>query len=57
MKIYKIGNCSEEFKTVKEAKRFALRYYGCGVEYVLHYGIKKDGDSNFNAGKKFNTGK
>lgn len=55
MKIY--GVSTQEFTKLSDAKKYARWFYGPNCEYILHYGIKRDGESSFNEGKKLNTGK
>ena len=50
MKVY--GVATQVFNSIKDAKKYANKYYSEGTQYVLHYGIKKDGDISFNSGKK-----
>lgn len=55
MRVY--GVSTEVFTTVKAAKEYARWFYGPKHDYILHYGIKRDGEVSFNEGKKINTGK
>lgn len=55
MKIY--GVSTQEFTKSSDAKKYARWFYGANCEYVLHYGVKRNGESSFNESKRFNTGK
>jgi hypothetical protein len=55
VKIYKAGNSDKIHYTMKDAKKYALKYFGLGKEYILHSGLYSDGEAVFNSGKKLIT--
>jgi hypothetical protein len=56
IKIYQVGNSQKIHYTVKDAKKYALEYYGLGKEYILHSGLLyEDGETVLNSGKMLIT--
>lgn len=54
-RVYKAGESDMIHYTMKDAKKYALKYYGLDKEYVLHSGLYDNGEAVFNSGKKLIT--